>query len=225
MSPSRHGPEPGFRRHGAVRHAGGAGLGPRDRRSPAPAAQARFLRAGRAAVDDCDLLELLLSGRSGCRASTGALAAQRCWRSFGTAPRGIGRPVPTGCVPCPASSEDAVAIRSRPPRRSASAWPGRRCRETVRPSFGNYDKVIDYCRTLAGPTRGRGVPHLLYLEPEEPCWSPTSCHQNGSRSATPRSIQGRSACAALELRASAVIAVFTTTRPAEPEAVSGPTST
>ena len=88
--------------------------------------RARLLRAGREAVDERELLEILLSGlRTVC--DTGALAAGLL-ETFGTAARVLAaRPDRLRSVP--GLSGDAIAVlKSRPPRRSASPWPGRRCR-------------------------------------------------------------------------------------------------
>ena len=108
--------------------------------------QSRFLRAGPEAVDDRDLLELLLSG---CRAGpdAGALATGLL-KVFGTAPRVLAaRPDRLRAVP--GLSGDAIAVL-----KAAEALGIRMAREevpdAVRPSFGSYDKVIEYCRTLSG---------------------------------------------------------------------------
>ena len=108
--------------------------------------QARFLRAGREAVDDRDLLELLLSGSRGATDADAIAAA--LLDVFGTAPRVLAaRPGRLRAVP--GLSENAIAAL-----KAAEALGIRMAREevpeTVRPSFGNYAKVIDYCRTLAG---------------------------------------------------------------------------
>ena len=75
---------------------------------------------------------------------------------------------------------------------------------TVRPSFGNYDKVIEYCRTLAGQRQVEEF-HILYLDRKNALVADER-HQHGSVSHTP--VYPREVCVrALELRASAVIAV------------------
>ena len=126
--------------------------------------QRRFLRAGREAVDDRDLLELLLAGRPSvddvrcaCRKHSSTL--------FGTAPARRSPPARTGCAPCPASPEDAIAAL-----KTAEALGIRMARaevpDTVRPSLGSYDKVIEYCRTLAGHREIEEF-HVLYPQSEE----------------------------------------------------------
>ena len=124
--------------------------------------QGRFLRAGREAVDDRELLELLLSGRH-AGGDAAALSASLL-DIFGTAPRVLAaRPDRLRTVP--GLSEDGIAII-----KTAEALGIRMARadvpQTVRPSFGNYSKVIDYCRTLAGHREVEEF-HALYLGPEE----------------------------------------------------------
>ena len=162
--------------------------------------RARFLRAGRAAVDDRDLLELLLSGRPGT-AEAGALAASLL-EVFGTAPRALAAP-PDRLRAVPGLPEDAVAAI-----KAAEALGIRMAREdvpaNVRPSFGNYDKVIEYCRTLAGQRQVEEF-HILYLDRKNALVADER-HQHGSVSHTP--VYPREVCVrALELRASAVIAI------------------
>ena len=162
--------------------------------------QARLLRAGRAAVDDRELLELLLSGR---RLSDGpGELAGTLLETFGTAPRVLAaRPDRLRAVP--GLSEDAVAII-----KAAEALGIRMAREdvpdTVRPSFGNYDKVIEYCRTLAGHREIEEF-HLLYLDCKNRLIV-EELHQHGSVNHTP--VYPREICVrCLELQASAVIAI------------------
>ena len=96
--------------------------------------QARLLRAGREAVDDRDLLELLLSGRR--RASDACTIAADLLEIFGTAPRVLAaRPDRLRTVP--GLTGDAIAAL-----KAAEALGIRMAREempdTVRPTFGNY---------------------------------------------------------------------------------------
>ena len=162
--------------------------------------QARFLRAGRAAVDDRELLELLLSGRR-CAGDAAALAAGLL-EMFGTAPRVLAaRPDRLRSVP--GLSGDAIAAL-----KAAEALGIRMAREevpdTVRPTFGNYSKVIDYCRTLAGQRETEEF-HLLFLDRRNALIA-DELHQRGSVSHTPA--YPREICVrCLELQASAVIAV------------------
>ena len=162
--------------------------------------QTRFLRAGREAVDDRELLELLLSGCHSA-AEAGALAADLL-AVFGTAPRVLAaRPDRLGTVP--GLSGDAIAAI-----KTAEALGIRMARadvsDTVRPSFGNYDKVIEYCRTLAGHREVEEF-RVLYLDRKNRLVA-DELHQRGTVCHTP--VYPREICVrALELQASALIAV------------------
>ena len=162
--------------------------------------QARFLRAGPEAVDDRELLELLLSGH-GAAQDAGDLAAALL-DAFGAVPRALAaRPDRLRTVP--GLSEDAIAAL-----KAAEALGIRMARaevpETVRPSLGSYDKVIEYCRTLAGHREVEEF-HNLYLDRKNRLVADER-HQHGSVSHTP--VYPREVCVrALELRASAVIAL------------------
>ena len=160
----------------------------------------RFLRAGREAVDDRELLELLLSG---CRPAhdAGALAGA-LMNTFGTAPRALAaRPDRLRSVP--GLSDDAVAAL-----KAAEALGIRMARaevpDTVRPSLGSYDKVVDYCRTLAGHREVEEF-HILYLDRTNRLLA-DECLQKGSVCHTPA--YPREICIrCLELQASAVVAL------------------
>ena len=162
--------------------------------------RARFLRAGRHAVDDRELLQLLLSS---CRPAddAGALAGALL-DTFGTAPRALAaRPDRLRAVP--GLSEDAIAAL-----KTAEALGIRMAREqvpqTVRPSLGGYDKVIDYCRTLAGHREVEEF-HALYLDRKNRLLA-DECLHKGSVCHTPA--YPREICIrCLELQASAVVAL------------------
>ena len=162
--------------------------------------QSRLLRAGREAVDDRELLELLLSGRPAVT-DTGALAATLL-EVFGTAPRVLAaRPDRLRSVP--GLSDDAIAIL-----KAAEALGIRMARadvpDTVRPSFGNYDKVIEYSRTLAGHREVEEF-RVLYLDRKNRLVA-DELHQRGTVCHTP--VYPREICVrALELQASAIIAL------------------
>ncbi len=162
--------------------------------------RARFLRAGRDAVDDRDLLELLLAGRQGvddARALAGALLD-----TFGTAPRALAaRPDRLRTVP--GVSEDALAAL-----KTAEALGIRMARQAVpaavRPSLCNYSEVIDYCRTIAGHREVEQF-HVLYLDRKNRLIA-DRLHQQGTVCHTPA--YPREICVrCLELQASGVIAV------------------
>ena len=190
-------PEPGFRDMPLL----DVSAPPASIREPASRRlQARFLRAGREAVDDRELLELLLSGR---RPATDAAAiAASLLDIFGTAPRVLAAR-PDRLRTAPGLSEDGIAAI-----KTAEALGIRMARadvpETVRPSFGNYSKVIDYCRTLAGH-RDVEEFHVLYLDRKNRLIA-DELHQRGTVCHTPA--YPREICIrCLELQASAIIAV------------------
>ena len=162
--------------------------------------QRRFLRAGREAVDDRDLLELLLSGRRSVD-DAGALAASLL-HSFGTAPRALAAR-PDRLRGVPGLSEDAIAAL-----KAAEALGIRMARadvpDTVCPSLGSYDKVIAYCRALAGHREVEEF-RILYLNRKNRLIA-DECLQKGSVCHTP--VYPREVCIrCLELQASAVIAL------------------
>ena len=160
----------------------------------------RFLSSGREAVDDRELLELLLSGRPSVD-DAGALAGSLL-DMFGAAPRVLAaRPDRLRTVP--GLSEDAVAAL-----KAAEALGIRMAREdvpeTVRPSLGSYDKVIEYCRALAGHREVEEF-RILYLNRKNRLIA-DECLQKGSVCHAP--VYPREVCIrCLELQASAIIAV------------------
>ena len=162
--------------------------------------RARILRAGSEAVDDQDLLELLLAGRASVD-DAGTLAASLL-DMFRTAPRVLAaRPDRLRSVP--GLSEDAIAAL-----KAAEALGIRMARaevpDTMRPSLGSYDKVIEYCRTLAAHREVEEF-RILYLNRKNVLIT-DECLQKGSVCHTP--VYPREVCVrALELQASAVIAV------------------
>ncbi|MDE3263317.1 MAG: DNA repair protein RadC [Acidobacteriota bacterium] len=160
----------------------------------------RFLRAGREAVDDRDLLELLLSGRQAAD-DAGELARILLDR-FGAASRALAaRPDRLRAVP--GLSENAIAAL-----KAAEALGIRMARaevpETVRPSLASYDKVIAYCRSLAGHQEVEEF-RILYVDRKNRLIA-DDCLQKGSVCHTP--VYPREICIrALELQASAIVAV------------------
>ncbi|MDE0276388.1 MAG: DNA repair protein RadC [Defluviicoccus sp.] len=162
--------------------------------------QDRFLRAGPEAVDDRELLELLLSGRHA--ADDAGDPAGALLDTFGAAPRALAaRPDRLRTVP--GLSEDAIAAL-----KAAEALGIRMAREevpeTVRPSLGSYDKVIEYCRTLAGHREVEEF-RILYLDRKNRLIA-DECIQKGSVCHAP--VYPREVCVrCLELQASAIVAV------------------
>ncbi|MDE0377611.1 MAG: DNA repair protein RadC [Rhodospirillales bacterium] len=162
--------------------------------------RSRFLRAGPEAVDDRELLELLLSGH-GAIQDAGDLAGALL-DAFGAAPRVLAAR-PDRLRTMPGLSEDAIAAL-----KAAEALGIRMARaevpETVRPSLGSYDKVIEYCRTLAGHREVEEF-RILYLNRKNVLIA-DECLQKGSVCHTP--VYPREVCIrALELQASAIVAV------------------
>ena len=160
--------------------------------------RARFLRAGRHAVDDRELLELLLSG---CRPAddAGALAGALL-DAFGTAPRALAaRPDRLRTVP--RLSEDTIAaLKTAEALGIRMAW--EHVPQTVRPAFGKYDKVVEYCRTLAGHREVEQF-HVLYMDRKNGLIA-DRLHQQGTVCHTP--VYPREVCIlCLELQATAVI--------------------
>ena len=160
--------------------------------------QARLLRAGREAVDDRELLELLLSGRLPV-SDAGALAAALL-EAFGTAPRVLAAR-PDRLRGVPGLADDAVAVL-----KAAEALGIAMAREavpdTVRPTLNNYRKVIEYCRTLAGHREVEQF-HVLFVNRRNQLIA-GELHQQGTVSHTPA--YPRQICIrALELQATAII--------------------
>ena len=161
--------------------------------------QDRFLRAGREAVDDRELLELLLSGHPSAGGAE-ALAASLL-DMFGSAPHVLAaRPDRLRTVP--GLPEDAIAAL-----KAAEALGIRMARaetpDKVCPALGSYDKVIEYCRALAGHREVEEF-HILYLNRKNRLLADECLHKGSvcETSAYPREICIR----CLEVQATAVIA-------------------
>ena len=160
----------------------------------------RFLRDSGEAFDDRELLELLLSGSlsvDDAEALAGALLDM-----FGTAPRVLAARTDR-LRRVPGLPEDAIAVL-----KAAEALGIRMARaevpDTVRPSLGSYDKVIEYCRTLAGHREVEEF-RVLYLNRKNVLIA-DECLQKGSVCHTP--VYPREICIrCLELQASAIVAV------------------
>ncbi len=158
----------------------------------------RFLRAGRDAVDDRDLLELLLSGC--CPARDARALAETLLDSFGSAAR-ILAARPERLRTIPGLSDAGVAII-----KTAEALAIRLARaevpDQVRPTFDNYRKVLDYCRTLAGHREVEEF-HLLPLDRRNRLLR-DELHQRGTVTHTPA--YPREICIrCLETRATAIL--------------------
>ena len=93
--------------------------------------QARLLRAGREAVDDRELLQLLLTGSH--PAADWPRSSPGCCSTPSARPPGSSPRAPTRCARSPGSASPP-SPPSRPPRRSASRWRGPRCPRPSIPS-------------------------------------------------------------------------------------------
>ena len=162
--------------------------------------RARFLRAGSDAVDDRELLELLLS-RFHAAGNAGLLAASLL-DTFGSPARVLAaHPDRLRSVDglseagvCAIKTAEALGIRLAP-----AELP-----ERPRPGFDDYGKVLDYCRTLAGHKPVEQF-HVLFLDTRNRLIR-QECHQVGTINhapAYPREICIR----ALQLAATALIAI------------------
>ncbi len=161
--------------------------------------RARFLRAGREAVDECELLELLLTA---CHAGDAAALAADLIDRFGTAPRALAAR-PDRLRHTPGMTEGAVAAL-KAAEALAISMARERAPDTVRPDLTGYDKVIGYCRTLAGHGEVEQF-HILYLDKRSRLIA-DEMQQRGTVAhapAFPREVCIR----ALERQASAVIAL------------------
>ena len=141
--------------------------------------QARFLRAGRESVDERELLELLLSGHHATRDANDL--AESLLAVFGTAGRVLAaRPDRLRTVPSLSEAGIAAlkAAEALGIRLARAAVP-----QEVRPSFDNYRKVLDYCRTLAGHREAEEF-HLLFLDRKNVLLT-DECHQRGTVSHVP----------------------------------------
>ena len=158
----------------------------------------RFLRAGREAVDDRELLQLLLSG-SHSAAEAGDLAGILL-DTFGSPARvlaarpdtlraaaGLGEP---GIAAIKAA--EALAIRL-----ARAELP-----ERLHPQLDTYRRVIDYCRALAGHREVEQL-HLLFLNTKN-ALTHDECLQRGTVNHTPA--YPREICVrALEVGAAALV--------------------
>ena len=162
--------------------------------------RARMLRAGRDAMDDGELLEILLAGRRGVpdAEATAAILIE----TFGTAPRALAAR-PDRLRSLCGLSDDAVAALN-----AAEALGIRMARakvpDTYRPLLDSPDAIADWCRTLCGHRETEEF-HLLFLDRRNALIADER-HQHGTVAHTPA--YPREICVrALETAASTVIAV------------------
>ena len=158
----------------------------------------RFLRAGRYAVDDAELLQLLLS------ASHSAADAQSLAKTLLDTFGSPGRVLAAGTDRLRAI--DGLAEAGVCAIKTAEALGIRLARgelpKQLDPALHNYDKAVEYCRTLTGH-RPIEEFHVLFLDTANRLIR-SECHQTGTINhapACPREICRR----ALELHSTAVL--------------------
>ena len=160
--------------------------------------QDRFLRAGREAVDDRELLQLLLAG-SHSAAEAGALAGILL-DSFGSPARVLAARPDTLRAVAGLSESGIAAIKT------AEALGIRLARaqlpDSFHPQLDTYQRVIDYCRALAGHREVEEL-HLLFLNTKNRLMR-DELHQRGTVDHTPA--YPRQICIrALELQAAGLV--------------------
>ena len=107
--------------------------------------RARFLRAGRDAVDDRELLQLLLAGAHPA-AEAGRLAGLLL-DTFGSPARVLA--ARTDTLRAVAGLGEAAIAAIRTAEALGIAMARAALPETFHPQLATYDKVVDYCRALA----------------------------------------------------------------------------
>ena len=125
---------------------------------PAPAARhpaadtaldglrARLLRAGREGVDDRELLQLLLTGSHSAAAAS--QLATRLLDTFGSPARVLAARTDTLRAVAGLNEAGIAAVKTAEALGIAMARAA--LPETFHPQLATYEKVVDYCRTLAG---------------------------------------------------------------------------
>ncbi len=166
---------------------------------PVRALRARLLEAGAASLDDAELLRLLIEPHRPKRAAGLAFVLLE---RFGTASRALAA-TPDRLLAIPGLGEPAAAAIKAAEALgiglARAALP-----DTILPMLGSYDRVIEYCRALAGHRPVEEF-RLLLLDARNRLIR-DELHQRGTINhapAYPREICVR----ALEVGASAVIAV------------------
>ena len=167
--------------------------------------QGRFLRAGREAVDDRELLELLLSGRDA--GGDAAAIAASLLDIFGTAPRVLAaradrlRTVPGLSDDAIAAIKTAEALGIRMAR--AGRFP-KRCPPDLRQLFERSSTIAEPWRATARPKQFHV---LLFVDRRNRLISQTDLHQTRHRQPHPGLSPGDLRPGCLELQATALIAL------------------
>ena len=178
---------------------------------PTPAAQqlagtghdelhARFLRAGREAVDDRELLQLLLAGSHS--APEASQLAGVLLDTFGSPARVLAtRPDTLRTV---AGLGEAAIAAIKTAEALGIAMARAALPENIHPQLATYEKVVEYCRSLAAH-RDVEVFQLLFLNTKNTLIC-DEVHQTGTINHTP--VYPRQVCVrALEVGAAALVAV------------------
>ncbi len=162
--------------------------------------QARFLRAGREAVDDRELLQLLLAGsHSAAEASQLAIVLLD---TFGSTARVLAARPDTLRTVAGLGEAGIAAIKTAEALGIAMARAA--LPERFHPQLATYEKVVEYCRTLAAH-RDVEVFHMLFLNTKNALIC-DEVHQTGTINHTP--VYPRQVCVrALEVGATALVVV------------------
>ena len=160
--------------------------------------QARFLRAGRDAVDDRELLQLLLSG-SHPAAEAERLAAVLL-DTFGSPTRVLA--ARAGTLRAVAGLDEAGIAAVKTAEALGIAMARAALPESFHPQLDTYEKVVEYCRTLAAHRDVEEL-HVLFLNTKNRLLR-DEVHQRGTINHTP--VYPRQVCVrALEVGAAALI--------------------
>ena len=160
--------------------------------------RARFLRAGREAVDDRELLQLLLAG-SHAAANARDLAGLLL-DTFGSAPRVLAARPDTLRAVAGLGETGIAAIKTAEALGIRMA--GAKLPERINPKLDTYARVVDYCRALAGH-RDVEEFNVLYLDTKNRLLRDER-HSSGTVNHTP--VYPRQVCVrALEVGAAALV--------------------
>ena len=162
--------------------------------------RARFLRAGRDAVDDRELLQLLLAGSH--TAAEAERLATVLLDTFGTPARVLAARTDTLRTVAGLGEAGIAAVKTAEALGIAMARAA--LPETFHPQLATYDKVVEYCRALAAHREVEEL-HVLFLNTKNALIR-DEVHQRGTVNHTP--VYPRQVCVrALELQASGLVLV------------------
>ena len=178
---------------------------------PAPCAQhpastdhdelrARLLRAGREAVDDCELLQLLLTASH--TAAEASQLASILLDTFGSPARVLAARTDTLRTVAGLGEAGIAAVKTAEALGIAMARAS--LPQTFHPQLATYDKVVEYCRALAAHRDVEEL-HVLFLNTKNRLIR-DEVHQRGTVDHTP--VYPRQICVrALELQATGLVLV------------------